>query len=706
MDYKEQYVELLEINKNMEKELESLRAPENKQEEFENQIEREKTFLEYLIDSIPAAIAITDNTGKITIVNKEFSNLFGYTQDEAINNFIDDLVVPEDLKEEAMRIDSLASINRKDTIQTIRKDKFGNRIHVSLVAITVVMNNEVIAQLGIYRDITIERKNLLLQEILYNISTAALKQYDIKEIYPTIVQELSKIWDTNNFFIALYDKESETVSFPFFADEKDNFNKIPIQKTITGWVIHNNKSVLLKVNDLKILEENGDIDLVGTPCKVWMGVPLKVESDIIGVMCLQDYKDENKFSQEDLYVLDFIANQIAIAIQRRMMLDNLIIARQKAEEAAQSKQMFMSTMSHEIRTPLNEVIGIINLLLQGNPREDQMDFIKTLKFSGNHLLTLVNDVLDYNKIESGKLIFEQTQFNLSDFLDEIMRSYSFRSIAKQLKFDIKKSSELPQEVIGDPIRLNQILSNLLSNAMKFTNEGSITVLVKELNRVSNHSKIEFTVTDTGIGIQKDRLSAIFDSFTQASADTTRHYGGTGMGLAICKKLIELQGGTITVESEPEKGSTFRFALSFGVSETGSQERAVEVPESYTGLEGKKILVAEDNKINFFVANKFLAGWGVTVTHAENGQLALDKLETDDFDMILMDLQMPVMDGIEATRIIRKSDNPRIKDIPIVALTAAIMSESHDKIEDLNIDDYVLKPFKPHDLFDRIRKHIR
>lgn len=706
MDYQERYRELLETNQKLEKELESLRAPENKQEEFENQIEREKTFLEYLIDSIPAAIAITDNSGKITIVNKEFSNLFGYTQDEAINNLIDDLVVPEDLKEEAMRIDSLASINRKDTIQTIRKDKFGNRIHVSLVATTVVMNNEVIAQLGIYRDITIERKNLLLQEILYNISTAALKQYDIKEIYPTIVQELSKIWDTNNFFIALYDKESETVSFPFFADEKDNFNKIPIQKTITGWVIHNNKSVLLKLNDLKILEENGDIDLVGTPCKVWMGVPLKVESDIIGVMCLQDYKDENKFSQEDLYVLDFIANQIAIAIQRRMMLDNLIIARQKAEEAAQSKQMFMTTMSHEIRTPLNEVIGITNLLLQGNPREDQMDFIKTLKFSGNHLLTLVNDVLDYNKIESGKLIFEQTQFNLSDFLDEIMRSYSFRSIAKQLKFDIKKSSELPQEVIGDPIRLNQILSNLLSNAIKFTNEGSITVLVKELNRVSNHSKIEFTVTDTGIGIQKDRLSAIFDSFTQASADTTRHYGGTGMGLSICKKLIELQGGTITVESEPEKGSSFRFALSVGVSETGSQERAVEVPESYTGLEGKKILVAEDNKINFFVANKFLVGWGVTVSHAENGQLALDKLETDDFDMILMDLQMPVMDGIEATRIIRKSENPRIKDIPIVALTAAIMSESHDKISDLNINDYVLKPFKPHDLFDRIRKHIR
>ncbi len=324
----------------------------------------------------------------------------------------------------------------------------------------------------------LKRKNQLLQEILYNISTAALKQYNIQEIYPIIVQELSKIWDTNNFFIALYDKNKETLSLPFFSDEKDNFYEIPTKKTITGWVIKKRASVLLRENDLKILEETGDIDLIGTPCKVWMGVPLKVENEIIGVMCLQDYNDENKFTQDDLYAMDFIANQIAMTLQRRMMLDNLILARQKAEEAAQSKQQFMSTMSHEIRTPLNEVIGITNLLLQGNPREDQMDFINTLKFSGNHLLTLVNDVLDYNKIESGKIVFEQTQFNLGNFLDEIMRSYSFRSKAKNLNFDIIKQGNLPEEVIGDPIRLSQILSNLFSNALKFTTAGSITVKIQ------------------------------------------------------------------------------------------------------------------------------------------------------------------------------------------------------------------------------------
>jgi CheY-like chemotaxis protein/two-component sensor histidine kinase len=309
-------------------------------------------------------------------------------------------------------------------------------------------------------------------------------------------------------------------------------------------------------------------------------------------------------------------------------------------------------------------------------------------------------------MESGKIVFEQTQFDLGEFLEEIMRSYSFRSKAKNLKFDIKKDSELPRTVVGDPIRLNQILSNLLSNALKFTTNGSITVTVKELSRAGNKCNMEFTVSDTGIGISKDKHSLIFDSFTQASPDTTRHFGGTGLGLSICKKLIELQGGTISLESEPGVGSVFRFIIPLGVLDKGGQKPVAEVPETYTGLEGKKILIAEDNKINFFVANKFLVSWGVTVSHAADGLLALEMLEKEYYDLVLMDLHMPVMDGIEATRIIRKSEDPRIKNIPIVALTAAIMSESHDKIEDLNINDYVLKPFKPHDLFERIMKHIK
>jgi PAS domain S-box-containing protein len=678
----------------------------SEQKRNEEQIIREKAFLEHLIDSTPQAIVLRDIPGKITLINKEFTNLFGYTYEEAVGKYLDDLVVPDYLREEAENIDEKARLQRKAEAETVRKNKNGDLINVSLISSTIAISDVTVSMLGIYRNITIERKNRLIQEILYNISTTALKQFDIKDIYPTIVSELGKIWDTNNFYIVLYDKVTNVLSLPFFSDEKDDFNEIPAKGTITGWVINNNRSVLLKEADMKGMEERGEIDLVGTPCKVWMGVPLRVENDIIGVMCLQDYHSENKFLQEDLNVLDFIANQIAVAIQRRTILDNLIVARQKAEEAAQSKQLFMSTMSHEIRTPLNEVIGISNLLMQSKPNEDQIDLIKTLRFSANHLMTLVNDVLDYNKMESGKIVFEQTQFSLTGFLEEIKRSYSFRAMEKKLEFSIIKDNKVPAEVIGDQIRLNQILSNLLSNALKFTLKGSIIVNVHEKERVGNQSKIEFIVKDSGIGIPKDKHKDIFDSFTQASSDTTRHFGGTGLGLAICKKLVELQGGSISVESEPEKGSSFIFSLIFGVASQNETSQSSGPAETFRGLEGKKILVAEDNKINFFVANKFLIGWGVKVSHAEDGQIALEMIGKEDFDLILMDLHMPILDGIEASRIIRKSENERIRNIPIVALTAAIMSESHDRIEGLSINDYVLKPFKPQDLYDRILKHIR
>jgi len=709
--FEEKYEELIQSNRKLKEEVEVLRSRTGNTADQDNvrneeKASREKAFLEHLIDSIPEAIAIVNTEGKIAIINKEFTDLFGYSFEEAINRDLDELILPKEMKDESVGPDTIAAQKHKVIKQTIRRDKSGKKILVQLIATNILINNEIVGSLAIYRDISLEKKNQTIQEILYNISTAALNQMDIKDIYPTIVKELSKIWDTSNFFIAIYDKKTDSLSMPFFSDEKDNFNNIPGRKTITRWAIGLKRSVLLKVNDLKDLESSGDITLVGTSCKIWMGVPLQADKEIIGVMAFQDYHDEDKFSQDDVNVLEFIANQIAIALQRRTMIDNVIHASRKAEEAAQSKQQFMSTMSHEIRTPLNEVIGITNLLLQGNPREDQMDFIKTLRFSGNHLLTLVNDVLDYNKMESGKIEFEQNPFNLNDFLTDIQRTYSYRSKAKNLEFDIIKQNELPAEVIGDSIRLNQILSNFLSNALKFTHEGSIYVHVKELEHNDSSCKVEFIVKDTGIGIPKEKQEIIFESYTQASADTTRHYGGTGLGLSICKKLVELQGGRINVESESGKGSTFVFALTFGIPHKSFKTERIEPVESYRGLEDKKVLVAEDNKINFFVANKFLTGWGVKVTHAENGKIALEILDKEDFDLVLMDLHMPVMDGIEATRVIRKSENPKINSIPVVALTAAIMSENHDKIDNLSINDYVLKPFRPRDLFDKILKNIR
>ncbi|MCI0522662.1 MAG: ATP-binding protein, partial [Bacteroidales bacterium] len=364
------------------------------------------------------------------------------------------------------------------------------------------------------------------------------------------------------------------------------------------------------------------------------------------------------------------------------------------------------TMSHEIRTPLNEVIGITNLLYQGNPREDQMEYIKTLRFSANHLLTLVNDILDFNKMEAGKIVFEKTEFDLLSLIEDISRSYSHRAVDKGIDFAIEKSDDLPSMLIGDPIRLNQIISNLVSNAIKFTSQGGVKFKILLKEKRNNRAVLEFSVSDTGIGIETEMLEEVFESYTQATADTTRKYGGTGLGLAICKRLVDLQGGKISVISEPGKGSEFIFSIEYILPLADTRAADHSAADTMKGLTGKRILVAEDNKINFFVANKFLESWGVIVTHVENGSLALDEVNKNEYDLIIMDLHMPVMDGIEATRIIRNSEDKKISQIPIVALTAAVMSESHDKIENLAINDYVLKPFKPKDLYDRLLKHVR
>ena len=678
----------------------------SKHKDYERELSNEKALLEHLIDAAPEAIVLTDFDGRIMRINKGFTKIFGYDASDVANRMIDDLIVPEELKEEAINVDEVALAEGTQAIETIRRDKYGNRINVSLIASSVISDDNTVAFLGIYRDITSEVKSRLMQEIQYNISTVALQDSDIFDIYPTIVQEIGKLWNVNNFFIALYNGEKDTLTFPFFADERDHFQETAAKNTLTGWVIKNNKAVLLDENDILKIEKTGAISLVGSPCKIWMGVPLRMDDQVIGAICLQDYKSIDAFNKDDLQVFEFIANQIVLTLQRRRMLDNLITARKRAEEAAFSKQQFMSTMSHEIRTPLNEVIGISNLLHQSDPREDQMEYINTLRFSANHLLTLVNDILDYNKMEAGKIVFEKTEFDLVSMLDDIKRSYSHRANEKGISFTVDKTEDLPCMLIGDPVRLNQVISNLLSNAMKFTSEGEVILKARVKQLQGTKVQLEFSVKDTGIGIEQEKLGEIFESYAQATADTTRKYGGTGLGLAICKKLVELQGGNIGVKSEPGKGSVFTFSIEYTLPESETRSPDSGSAEAMKELAGKKILVAEDNKINFFVANKFLESWGVIVTHVENGSLALDEINKQDFDLILMDLHMPVMDGIEATRIIRGSDDERISQIPIVALTAAVMSEANDKIENLAINDYVLKPFKPKDLYDRIVRNIR
>ena len=398
----------------------------------------------------------------------------------------------------------------------------------------------------------------------------------------------------------------------------------------------------------------------------------------------------------------FFISQIHDISSEKQATEELIRAKEEAEQATIAKTNFLSTMSHEIRTPMNAVINFTHLLLQ-NAREDQLEYLKMLKFSGENLLVLINDILDYNKIESGKIEFESIDFNLRELLENIKGGLLLEAEDKGIILELFVDSKLPDMVQGDPVRLIQVLTNLVSNAVKFTNKGRVTLSVKLVRASSLGLNINFEVSDTGIGIDKNKHHFIFESFTQASSETTRKFGGTGLGLAITKRLLELQNSSIELESEPGKGSRFYFDLLLKQSKMEKDQRVNRTDEKKS-LKGLLVLLVEDNNINVVLARQILKRWDIECDVAENGKIALKMVQEKPYGLVLMDLQMPEMDGYTATKEIRKLPGAQYQQLPIIALTAAVMTEIKEEVLQAGMNDFLAKPFNPDDLYAKISSY--
>ncbi|PWK78049.1 PAS domain S-box-containing protein [Mucilaginibacter oryzae] len=383
---------------------------------------------------------------------------------------------------------------------------------------------------------------------------------------------------------------------------------------------------------------------------------------------------------------------------------DLIWAKEVAEKSSKFKSEFLSIMSHEIRTPMNAVIGTTNLLLSENPRPEQMEYLNTLKFSGESLLAIINDILDYNKIEAGKLELNHSPFNIHHLIHKIKQSFIQRASEKQLALDIIIDSSIPAELIGDAMRLSQVLNNLVSNAIKFTHKGGVTIRLDRDNITQSAIGIKFAVIDTGIGISPESFNIVFDPFTQDSQVINSDYGGTGLGLAITKRLVELHKGTISVSSELQKGTTFNFTISFVPAPDADAPVTPPAPVNISdnNLQCMSILVVDDNKMNLMIAAKFLKRWNALVSEALNGRIAVDMVIANSYDVVIMDLQMPVMDGFEATAIIKQTH----PDLPIIALTADAMPETYEKALAADMVDYLTKPFVPEVLYAKLAKHLK
>ena len=452
--------------------------------------------------------------------------------------------------------------------------------------------------------------------------------------------------------------------------------------------------------------------------------------DFIPLHSVEELKKKFRYSQKRAYTekveIQFLCKDRsykflefnAINLKRKEGLDGFILdcrditqRKRDAEELVRlqkAKEQFLANISHEIRTPINGIAGMAGLLSQDSGPEERNTYLNAIKHSAENLKVIINDILDLAAIESGKLSFEKIPFNLHELLPPLIGMFAYQAKEKKLELGYKISSSLNRMLLGDPVRLNQILINLISNAVKFTHSGEIQVLLSSEQKKKNGCVVKIKVMDTGVGVPSDKLDKIFESFSQADASVTRKYGGSGLGLTIVKQLVEIQLGTIEVRSEEHKGSDFivklpyTFAKSRRLKKTAIPKTSGSMTEKNLG--GMKILLVEDNDINRLYAKSILQQWHCDVDIAENGLVAIEKIKYNFYDVVLMDVQMPVMDGYEATRAIRLMAS-HMRHAPIVALTANATKPDIQKCLASGMNDYLPKPFTPDDLYRKIFRDL-
>jgi len=419
------------------------------------------------------------------------------------------------------------------------------------------------------------------------------------------------------------------------------------------------------------------------------------EGKVIGaVIVARDITEQNRIEKELIEAKVFAELTTVIAEEAKSKAEAAAIA---AEEGMRSKQQFLSNMSHEIRTPMNAIIGFTKVLLKTDLNDKQREFLIAIKLSGDALIVLINDILDLAKVEAGKMEFEQTQFKMEASILSMIHLFERKIQEKNIQLINEYDPNIPITLIGDPIRLHQIIINLLSNAVKFTSHGEITIRVHVMNQDDDKVSIRFSISDTGIGISPQDLDKIFENFQQASITTSRLYGGTGLGLAIVKQLVESQGGSISVESEIDKGSTFTFVLEFKKSHSESIP-VLDIIERNPEISNIRVLAVEDMALNQLLMKTLLDDFGFERDIAANGKIAIEKMKTNEYDIVLMDLQMPEMNGFEATDYIR---NTLHSSIPIIALTADVTTVDLAKCMAVGMNDYIAKPIDERLLYSKI-----